>query len=260
MIREQCSWLNLDSDSGLSLAFKRLGISYKRGRDYVHSPDENYDEKALIIEVALQKARQQEGCVLLYEDELTYYRQPTLTRSWEVRGNLQPLAKRSYSSDTKGRIAAVMNAINGQVNYIQKSRTTIPAIAKFWYDIRYAYPNAEEIGIVVDNWPVHFHPDVLAPLQPQQFPYRPKMPSNWPTEPTGRIKDDNLPIRLYCLPTYASWLNPIEKLWRWLKQEVIHLHDSSNDWKGLQKQVSGFLDQFSGNSPDLLKYVGLLPN
>ncbi|MBK9008807.1 MAG: transposase [Anaerolineae bacterium] len=23
-------------------------------------------------------------------------------------------------------------------------------------------------------------------------------------------------------PTYASWLNPIEKLWKWLKQEVLH--------------------------------------
>ena len=22
------------------------------------------------------------------------------------------------------------------------------------------------------------------------------------------------------LPTYAPWLNPIEKLWRWLRQEV----------------------------------------
>jgi hypothetical protein len=26
------------------------------------------------------------------------------------------------------------------------------------------------------------------------------------------------------LPTYAPWLNPIEKLWRWLRQDVLKMH------------------------------------
>jgi len=31
-------------------------------------------------------------------------------------------------------------------------------------------------------------------------------------------------ITLVYLPTYAPWLNPIEKLWRKAYQEVLHLH------------------------------------
>ena len=61
------------------------------------------------------------------------------------------------------------------------------------------------------------------------------------------------------LPTYASWLNPIEKLWRWLKQEVLHLHRFSDAWDELKEHVDQFLATFSGGSDDLLHYVGLLP-
>ncbi|MGB9722998.1 MAG: transposase [Chloroflexia bacterium] len=58
------------------------------------------------------------------------------------------------------------------------------------------------------------------------------------------------------LPTYASWLNPIEKRWRWLKQEVLHLHRWAHDLDQLRRQVWAFLDQFAEGSEALLHYVG----
>jgi transposase len=60
------------------------------------------------------------------------------------------------------------------------------------------------------------------------------------------------------LPTYASWLNPIEKLWRWLKQDVLHLHRLAHDLMKLRQRVLDFLDQFTSGSQPLLHYVGLL--
>jgi transposase len=69
---------------------------------------------------------------------------------------------------------------------------------------------------------------------------------------------DELPIQLVFLPTYASWLNPIEKLWRWLRQEVLHLHRLSDDWPALKQAVWDFVAQFALGSLDLLRYVGLL--
>ena len=59
------------------------------------------------------------------------------------------------------------------------------------------------------------------------------------------------------LPTYASWCNPIEKLWRKLRQEVTHLHRWANDVPRLREEVERFLDQFASGSTDLLRYVGL---
>ena len=125
--------------------------------------------------------------------------------------------------------------------------------------MRRDYPDAETIYVVVDNWPVHFHPDVLAPLQDQNFPFPRTLPANWQAEPSSRAKLDDLPIQLLCLPTYASWLNPIEKLWRWLKQEVLHMHRNSDSWPDLKERVDHWLAGFSDGSTDLLRYVGLLP-
>jgi hypothetical protein len=68
-----------------------------------------------------------------------------------------------------------------------------------------------------------------------------------------------LPIQLVFLPTYAPWLNPIEKLWRWLRQQVLHLHRLSDAWDQLKQRVLDFMIQFAHGSSELLHYVGLLP-
>jgi hypothetical protein len=59
------------------------------------------------------------------------------------------------------------------------------------------------------------------------------------------------------LPTYSPWLNPIEKLWRWLKQDVLHLHRHADHVPALRALVLDFLAQFQDGSSDLLRYVGL---
>ena len=96
------------------------------------------------------------------------------------------------------------------------------------------YPTARHIYVVQDNWSIHSHADVLAVV-------------------------DALPrIEPVWLPTYSPWLNPIEKLWRWLRQAVLKLHRLADDWPELQRRVNAFLDQFATGSHDLLRYVGLL--
>lgn len=71
----------------------------------------------------------------------------------------------------------------------------------------------------------------------------------------GRL---HLPIQLVPLPTYASWCNPIEKLWRWLKQDVLHLHRLADHLEDLRARGRAFLDEFHDGSDHLLRYVGLL--
>jgi hypothetical protein len=260
MILESCPWLTLHSSGGLWRLLKRLKISYKRGRDYVHSPDPNYEAKLSLIELMrLRTYYNPERYVLLYLDELTYYRQPTLARAWEARGPIQPLALRSYQSNTHFRLLGGLNALTGRVTFRQRSHTDLACLTGFWYQVRADYPDVDTIYLVVDNWPVHFHPDVLAPLQAQNLPFPPTLPANWPTQPSAKAQRDNLPIQLLCLPTYASWLNPIEKLWRWLKQDVLHLHRLSDSWPRLKQRVDHFLADFSHGSTELLQYVGLLP-
>ena len=254
-------WLNLSTLGGLSKLLKRLKISYKRARAYIRSPDPAYAEKLSLIELARLRAMYApERYVFLYLDEFTYYRQPTLAYNYESRGSRQPLARLSYRSNTKFRVVAALNALTGQVSYHQDRCISTQLMSKFYADLRMDYPDAETLYVIQDNWPVHFHPDVLARLEPQQWPFPFNRPANWPTLPSKRAIQDNLPIQFLCLPTYASWCNPIEKLWRRLNQDLLHLHCLSDDWQALRRQVATFLDQFHLGSTDLLLYVGLLPN
>lgn len=260
-IAQTCDWLRVTTAGGLSQLLDRLGISYKRARSYIRSPDAFYDDKLSLIQLCLLRAwYDPERYIFLYQDEFTYYRQPSLARAYEVKGDMQPLARLSYRTNTHFRVAATLNAISGQVIYRQCSRVTRRQLSDFYADVSAVYPEAEEIYIAQDNWPVHFHPDVLARLQPQDFPWSPRVPPNWPTNPSPKATQDDLPIRLLPLPTYASWLNPTEKLWRWLKQDVLHLHRWADDWQVLKQSVASFLDSFKYGSPELLRYVGLLPD
>lgn len=107
---------------------------------------------------------------------------------------------------------------------------------------------------------MHYHADVLVALAPQTTPFPLRTPANWPTQPSPRARRLGLPIQLLPLPTYASWCNPLEKLWRWLKQELVHLHRDADDWTQLRQKARDFLARFAQASPDLLRYVGLTEN
>ncbi len=259
---DHCKWLNLETESGMSQLLQRLGIHYKRGRDHVHSPDPYY--QARIDEISALKKRLEEHQgkeILLYLDELTYYRQPSLARGYEEAGEARPHAQRSLLSNTVTRVVGTLDAFCGRVLFQSGSKVGIKQLVNFYQQVRQAYPQAQRIWIVQDNWPVHFHPDVLVALEPQETPFPFSRPKNWLEQPSAaavkRWGTLHLPIQLVLLPTYASWCNPIEKLWRKLKQEVLHLHRLADDLTALRTLVKEFLQQFAAGSSELLCYVGL---
>jgi len=181
----------------------------------------------------MQAVDQHDLVGLLFLDELTYYRQPSPAPAYPAQGKTQPRARQVAGYNTKTRLVAVLNAIPGRVTYMQRSTIGIQALVAFYAQVRAAYPEVEKIYISQDNWPVHKLPE---PMQAMQ-------------------KHGLTPL---FLPTYASWLNPIEKLWRWLQQEVLHLHSLAHRFDELRQRVCGFLDQFQLGSDPLLQYVGLL--
>jgi len=229
------AWLHGYSDAGIYKVLKRLGFSRKRALNFIHSPDPEYRAKWKAILRAYMEACTHPGqVVLLFLDELTYYRQPSKAPAYHPKGKTQPHAAEVPAYNTKTRIVAVLDALTGQVVYMQRSQIGKDALVAFYAQVRAAYPHAEKIYVVQDNWPVHKVPDVIAAMR----------------------HHDLTPL---FLPTYASWLNPIEKLWRWLKQDVLHLHRFAHRLDQLRSLVMEFLDQFQHGSDELLRYVGLLP-
>jgi transposase len=255
-------WLRDVCVSGVHQILSRLGISYKRARDYVRSPDVDYAEKLSRIQQVLATARETpETCVVVYQDEFSFTLQPTVAKDWTETGTKHPLARQSHRSQETCYGIGALNPHTGDVVYQQVKSCTVVALHTFYTQICDRYPNAERIYLIQDNRAIHFHANLIAALMPQEVVFDKPTPPNWTGKPSKQIGAlAKLPIEIVQLPTYAAWTNPIEKLWRWARQAVIHLHRLSNDWTALQDNVIAFMEQFKGGSQDLLRYVGLLPN
>jgi hypothetical protein len=117
------------------------------------------------------------------------------------------------------------------------------------------------LGSWEENWPIHFHPDVLLALQEQERLSPVKRPRHWTTVPTQEARKPcghwHLPIQIVQLPPYASWCTPSENLWRKLKQELFHLHPWADDLPTLRQHILDFFKPFEGGSQELLHSVGL---
>ena len=226
-------WLLGRSLSGVWGLLQRLGFSRRQAQPFVRSPDPQFDAKwRAILQAYGEAVALPAGVRLVFVDEVSCYRQPTLAPAYAERGGTAPRAQHVRGANTVTRIVAGLEAGGGQVNYLLRSGIEVGTFCAFLRQLRAAYPPDVQLRVVLDNWSVHVHPRTQALAV-------------------------ELGLTLLFLPTYASWLNPIEKLWRWLRQDVIHLHDTARDVAQLRERIRTFLDQFATASPALLHYVGL---
>lgn len=238
LLRTTCPSLAGLSLSGVWRRLARARLARKRSRDRLHSPDLAYREKAARVDAARAQAQATPTThTLLYGDEFTYYRQPAPASAYWPRGaggHRQPLAQRSYRANTKRRVVGALDAVTGQVLWASASKMGVVGLRQHLRQLRAAYGPDRTVTLVWDNWPIHTDPRVCAEAAAPR-------------------------ITLLFLPTYAPWLNPIEKLWDGLKATVLRLHPWSDAWDTLHTQVAEFLDGFATGSPALLQAVGLRP-
>ena len=256
LLMEVCTWVKVETEQGFWCVMRRLKVHYKASCQYVHSPDMAYEAKWAVIEQVVQLALEPDVIVLCL-DELTYYNQPSLAKTYALCGKEQTKAPRALGATKTGRVIGALNILTGQVIFEQKSTISVGNFIAFLAKIVALNPG-KRIFILIDNWPIHYHPNVMAALEEQTYKHWFKIPESWQNmKLTKKYIGLNLPVQFVPLPTYASWLNPIEKLWRWLKQDVIHVHKDAENWQSLKDKISTFLQQFNELSYDLLNYVGL---
>ncbi len=235
-LRQAVDWLHPLSLVGVHRLLWRLKLHYKRGRRYVHSPDVLYAAKVATIGYVCARAQAEpEQITVLYEDEVTYYRRPTVAQGYAVSGSDAPRAEQGRGSNTKRRIAACVDVQTGRLFSWQRAHFDLSTLIRCYQEVEQAYPRAQRISLIQDNWPVHFHPRLLAAFN---------------DNPASTL-------RLMRLPTYAPWLNPVEKLWRRLTQDVLHLHRWVHEWEQTQTAVTAWLDLWTGQPDPLLTLLGI---
>lgn len=234
-IRVSLPWLRDYSLSGVGRLLARYGLKLRSARVQHWSPDPAYlDKQARLRDCLREAAQQPEEVVLLFLDEMGYTRWPDPALDWGPSApHPAPVAQRAGGNNRQWRIVGALNALTGQVHSRDNYIVGREQLAQFYRQLDQAYPDVQRIYVAQDNWSVHSTPEVLGVLE-----QRPRLTPVW-------------------LPTYAPWLNPIEKLWRWLRQDVLKRHRLADDWPELQRRVRAFLDQFAEGSHQLLQYVGL---
>lgn len=221
---------------GVWRALDRCRVGLRSGIVQQYSPDPDYIEKRDNLYKCMGEAAAAPGRVtLVFLDEMGYARWPEPACDWTTHApDAPPLADRVRSPNLLWRIIGAINALTGRVDFLEDYIVGRAKVIKFYEQLNLAYPDAERLLVVQDNWSIHHHDDVMVALE------------RWPR------------IEPVWLPTYAPWLNPIEKLWRWLRQDVLKLHRLAGDWASLRGRVNQFLGQFATGSHALLQYVGLL--
>ncbi len=233
-IRASVPWLRDYTVSGVWRVLQRCRVRLRSAQLHMYSPDPEYRSKEATVLRCLQDAAQQPTkYTLVFLDEMGYYRWPAPAKDWGPAAPLPAPQAESAGTNTQWRIVGALNALTGQVDYLDNYIVGRKQLITCYQQLNHRYPDGEHIYVVQDNWSIHRHDDVVAALE-----QLPRLVPIW-------------------LPTYAPWLNPIEKLWRWLRQDVLKLHRLADDWKALRQRVRDFLDQFQFGSHRLLHYVGL---
>jgi hypothetical protein len=221
--------------SGVWRVLQRYGLKLRTAQVQQYSPDPHYQDKLRhLLSCLNQTAQGPTETVFLFLDEMGYYCWPEVTKVWaQAAPAPAPQADRQQAKQQQWRVIGALNALTGQVDYLDGYIVGRAKVIQMYQHLVERYPQATRIYVAQDNWSIHRHPEVEAALA--QLPV----------------------IEPVWLPTYAPWLNPIEKLWRWLRQDVLTMHRLAGDWLALRQRVCDFLAQFAVGSADLLRYVGL---
>jgi transposase len=191
--------------------FHRLGFRRIRpGHALIASdPRERKRFKETISQLLKTKTR---DTVVLWLDECTIKQHPTLLSLWSQKGT-RPRVKTS-GGHGKVHIFGAVDTETGKVHRNLSSSLKATAFKKFLKHLLTQY-STEKVVVIVDNAKAH-HARLI---------------HNFIERAKGHLK-------VVYLPKYSPDLNPIERLWKWLRQVVTHnfFFDSLNKLKrALQK-------------------------
>ena len=161
-IRASVDWLMDYTLSGVWRVLQSCGLGLHTSCARLFSPDPDYASKVRRLHRCLRDAaRHPDTVVALFLDEFGYQRWPEVAPTWGVEA---AVAQRA-GNNQQWRTIGTLNALTGQVNYLDGYIVGRQQVIQFYSRLDHAYP--KKVGLIYviqDNWNIHTHPDVLTAL------------------------------------------------------------------------------------------------
>ncbi len=255
------------TSSGMWHYLKALGFSRQRHRAYIHSPGGDYDAELALVRRIIAEDAAADRALVMFADAITIYNHAACGYDYARAGaSAQPRAKLALEGERTLRVAGAIDIGTGAVVTIRRAKIETHNVVRLLsaceaHARERGYERGYERAIVIwDNWPVHRHPDVVAQLEPQRYaPFGYRLPRSWAAvKPSAKAQAaDKLAVQVVSLPTYAPWLNPIERFWKWIAKQYLYGHRDASRFQKLKDRLEVVFEQLTEGSAEVLSYIGL---
>lgn len=217
----QSTWSVTYSVPGMRNWLQRYGFSYKKPALVPGKADEQQQREWMAQYEKLKQGLPDDETICFMEGvHPTHNVEPAY--GWIQKGIRKEIPANSGRS--RINLSGFLDMMNYQVLIQEDKMLNAEATINFFRKIEAAYPGKKRVHIFCDNARYYKNKAV--------------------TEYLGTSK-----IELHFLPPYSPNLNPIERLWKWMKERVIY-NTYYREFEDFKTSVFGFFETFSILSAD----------
>lgn len=208
------------SVSGMCDWLKRNQFSYKKP-SLVPGKANREVQEAWISEYFKEKGKLGSDETICFMDGVHPTHNTQLSHGWIRKGVRKEIC--SNTGRQRLNISGAIDLIEGKVHFQEDKMLTAEATIAFLEKIKKAYPTKKKIHVFLDNARYYKNQAVRKYLEGSK-------------------------IEFHFLPPYSPNLNPIERLWKWMKERVLYntYYEAFEDFRDA---VFGFLECLSTLDP-----------
>jgi len=211
------------SISGMCYWLKRNGFSYKKPSIVPGKADKEIQKK-WIDEYFKLKKNLKENETICFIDGVHPTHNTKLSYGWIKKGVRKEIC--SNTGRQRINISGAIDVVERKLHFQEDHMLNAEATISFFKKIGKSYPNKNKIYLFSDNARYYKNKAVQEYLKQSK-------------------------IELHHLPPYSPNLNPIERLWKWMKERTMY-NTYYKEFDDFKLAVFGFLETLSKTEPETI--------